>query len=89
MKELNNFQKEFMKRMAYIQDTCVQIALCQNNDKKNLEEILYDVAGNVIIEVMTEIDGYGDRSIGRLNVTCNKTGENLKDSPYIELHDSM
>lgn len=38
---------------------------------------------------MENIDGYGNSKIGRLKVTCEKTGESLKDNPYIELHDMV
>ena len=36
---------------------------------------------------MEVIDGYREQNIGRLKVTSEKTGESLKDAPYIELHD--
>lgn len=86
-KELNDFQKEFMETLANIQDTCVQIALCQKYENETLEDILYDVTSSVIIDILTEIDGYGNPNTGRLDVICRNTGETLKDNPYIELHD--
>ncbi|MDE7252758.1 MAG: hypothetical protein K2O32_07445 [Acetatifactor sp.] len=38
---------------------------------------------------MELIDGYGNNGhdMGRLNVVCEKTGEKLKENPFIELHD--
>lgn len=87
MKQLNEFQKEFMEMLATVQDTNVQVALCQKYDKESLEDILYDVTSNIIIDILVQIDGYGNSNMGRLDVTCKKTGMSLKDSPYIELHD--
>ena len=36
---------------------------------------------------MELIDGYGNYNIGRLKVICEKSGEELKNNPYVELHD--
>ncbi len=36
---------------------------------------------------MEMIDGYRNQKMGRLTVTCEKSGDRLKDDPYIELHD--
>ena len=35
------------------------------------------------------IDGYCNQKIGKLKVTCEKSGESLKDNPHIELHDMV
>lgn len=80
MEKLNQFQKEFMEMLAEIQDTCVQIALCQQKDC--LEDMLYDVTADVIIAIMESIDGYG-----KLDFICKNTGQTLKENPSIELHD--
>lgn len=53
----------------------------------SLESKYYEITSEVIIRIMELIDGYCDQTMGRLKVTCEKTGESLKDSPYIELHD--
>lgn len=86
MNNLNEFQKEFMKTLADIQETCVQIALSQNDDQ-SLEEKYYDITSEIIIRIMENIDGYGNPNIGKIKVTCEKSGESLKENPYIELHD--
>lgn len=86
MDNLNEFQKEFMRTLADIQENCVQMALSQN-DNRSLEDKYYDITSEIIIRIMENIDGYGNPNIGKLNVTCEKTDESLKDNPYIELHD--
>lgn len=88
MEEQNSLQKAFLSAMASIQETCVQAALCQNQDAP-LEERFYDLAGEVIVRVMEVLDGYGGAEIGRLHITSEKTGLRLKDSPQIELHDAV
>ncbi len=86
MDNFNEFQKEFMRTLADIQENCVQMALSQN-DNRSLEDKYYDITSEIIIRIMENIDGYGNPNIGRLKVTCEKTDESLKDNPYIELHD--
>lgn len=86
MDDLNSFQKEFMETLANIQENCVQIALSQN-DNQSLEDKYYEITSDIIIRIMENIDGYGNPNIGRLKVICEKSGESLKENPYIELHD--
>ena len=88
MEELNSFQKDFMEALATIQDSCVQIALCQKNND-SLEDKFYDLTAQVIVEMMELIDGYKDTDFGRLKVICEKTSASLKENPYIELHDTV
>ena len=86
MDALNEFQKQFMETLADIQENCVQLALEQNNDEPLVNKY-YEITSEVIIRILEIIDGYCNQNIGKLKVVCEKTGENLKDSPYIELHD--
>lgn len=86
--KLNEFQREFLETLADIQENCVQEALCQNSDEP-LEDKYYDITSEVIIRIMEIIDGYYNQNIGKLKVTCEKSGESLKDNPYIELHDMV
>lgn len=86
MENLNRFQKEFMETLANIQETCVQIAL-HENDNPSLKDTYYEITSKVIISILEYIDGYGNPNMGRLEVTCEKSGESLKKNPYIELHD--
>lgn len=86
MKDLNTLQKGFLEALSAIQEKCVQTALCTNGDG-TLEEVLYDTTSDVIINIMEVLDGYASSNIGKLEVTCQKTGERLKENPYIELHD--
>lgn len=86
--KLNEFQREFLETLADIQENCVQAALGQNNDEP-LKDKYYDITSEVIIRIMEIIDGYCNQNIGKLKVTCEKSGESLKDNPYIELHDMV
>ena len=85
MDKLNKFQREFLETLAIIQESCVQTALEQ--DDELLKGKYYEITSEVIIRIMELIDGYCNQNIGKLKVTCEKSGESLKDTPYIELHD--
>ena len=85
MDKLNKFQREFLEALAIIQESCVQTALEQDNEL--LKGKYYEITSEVIIRIMELIDGYCNQNIGKLKVTCEKSGESLKDTPYIELHD--
>lgn len=61
--------------------------MSQNNNNQLLEDKYYEITSDVIIKIMESIDGYDNSKVGRLNVICEKTGESLKNNPYIELHD--
>ncbi len=86
MKELNTFQKKFMQEIADIQEEPVQIALAENGDD-SLQSDYYNITAETIIRIMELLDGYRSSNIGEVNITCEKTGDRLKNSPYIELHD--
>ena len=83
---LNDFQREFLKTLADIQESCVQTALEQEDDE-GMREKYYEITAEVIIRVMEILDGYGNQAVGKLRITCENSGESLKDTPYIELHD--
>ena len=85
MDKLNKFQREFLETLAIIQESCVQTALEQ--DDELLKGKYYEITSEGIIRIMELIDGYCNQNIGKLKVTCEKSGESLKDTPYIELHD--
>jgi len=38
---------------------------------------------------MELLDGYRHSDTGKMNINCEKTGEQLKYNPYIELHDMV
>lgn len=86
MDKLNEFQREFLETLADIQESCVKTAL-EQDDNALTEGRYYEITSEVIIRIMEVIDGYCNRTIGKLKVTSEKTGESLKDTPYIELHD--
>ena len=84
---LNEFQTNFMHAMTEIQEWCVVDALYGKHNYTSKEEEMYAVTSEVIYRVMELIDGYGRLDMGRLDVICEKTGERLKENPFIELHD--
>ncbi len=86
MQELNTFQREFMKILATIQESCVLTALCLNYEC-SLEHKFYNITADVMIRIMELIDGYTNADIGRLKVICEKSNDSLKENPHIELHD--
>ena len=63
-----------------------QIALAENSDN-SLQSDYYNITAETIIRIMELLDGYRSSDMGKVNITCKKTGEHLKNSPYIELHD--
>ena len=87
MKELNVFQIKFMNAVADIQKQCVADALYGKHDYTSREDELYALTSEVICRIMELIDGYGDLDMGKLDIICGKTGERLKENPFIELHD--
>ena len=86
MKELNAFQKKFMQEIADIQEETVQIALAENGDD-SLQSDYYNITAEIIIRIMELLDGYRNDDMCKINIICEKNGEQLKDNPYIELHD--
>ena len=86
MKELNTFQKKFMQEIADIQEETVQVAIAENGDDF-LQSDYYNITAETIIRIMELLGGYRSSDMGKVNITCEKTGEYLKNSPYIELHD--
>ena len=86
MQELNTFQREFMKMLATIQESCVLTALCLNYEC-SLEHKFYNITADVMIRIMELIDRYTNADIGRLKVICEKSNDSLKENPHIELHD--
>lgn len=87
MKKLNLFQTHFMKALADIQEQCVVGALYGKHNFSSREDELYALTSEVISRIMELMDGYGCIDVGKLDIICEKTGERLKDNPFIELHD--
>lgn len=87
MKELNIFQTHFMEALADIQEQCVADALYGKHNFSSREDELYALTSEVIFRIMELVDGYGYIDVGKLDIICEKTGERLKDNPFIELHD--
>ena len=87
MQELNMFQIRFMKAISDVQEWCVSHALYGKHNYASCEEEMYAVTSEVIYRIMELIDGYGYLDIGKMDIICEKTGERLKQNPFIELHD--
>ena len=80
LSEMNHEQRKFLECMGYLQERCVQSALCCR-DKQDTESLLYDATGRLIADIMAVLDGYDD-AVGQLSVR-------LKEEPFIELHDAV
>lgn len=89
MKDINPFQLQFMQALSEIQERCVVTALYGKQAHSSREEEFYALASDVIYRVMELLDGYGPLDVGRLDVLCERTGQHLKEDPFIELHDVL
>lgn len=87
MDGLNTFQLQFMRAIADIQEHCVTDALFGKHDYTSREDELYAITSEVICRIMELFDGYDHFGMGKLNIICGRTGEILKEKPFIELHD--
>ena len=56
----NAYQKDFFEKLAYMQEETVQIALCKYKPGDDVEDLLYEVTYDILAELMTWIDGYGN-----------------------------
>lgn len=83
---MNDFQKEFMQRLSVIQEKNVQSLFTKNRSDKETENLLYDLSFELITDILTLLDGYDSEFKYKLFV-MNENGENLKENPFIELHD--
>ena len=43
----------------------------------------------MIYRILELMDGYGNYSIGKMDIRNTVSEESLKDDPYIELHDAV
>ena len=81
---MTKMQTLFFEELSYIQEYCVNVALCNSKKNINDEERLQDLTGDVIYRVMELLDGYAC-GLPRFKLTNVNTGEVLNDG--IELHD--
>lgn len=77
-------QSTFFKELANIQEYCVNVTLSKEKQYCNTEELLKDIACEVIYRIMELLDGYGG-DIQRCNIINTVTGETINAG--IELHD--
>lgn len=75
----------FFEELSYIQEYCVNVALCNNKEMANDEERLKEVTGDVIYRVMELIDGYACE-LPKFKLINTENGEVLNEG--IELHDT-
>ncbi len=78
-----------MNDIEDVKKWCVVDALHGKNDYISREDELYALTSEVIYRIMELIGSYGDLYMGKLDVICEKTGERLKENPFIELHDCV
>ena len=82
MGNLTNKQIEFFKALNEIQDTVVNIALC--NKKDDIENMLYDVTYETIYSILELFDGYTKDNI-KMDIIDVENGEIINKG--IQLHD--
>lgn len=90
----NDYQNKFLEYIADIQESCVEITLAKHKivEKHQYEEmksLLMDATFNVIVDIMTMIDGYSGFTADKLDIINKRTGLCLKENPFIELHDAV
>ena len=78
-------QTIFFEELSYIQEYCINVALCNSKNNINDEERLRDVTSDVIYRVMELLDGYACE-LPRFKLINAETGEVLNEG--IELHDT-
>lgn len=83
----NAYQKDFFEKLSYMQEETVQIAFGKYKPGDDVENLLYEVTYDVLAELMTWIDGYGNFCTDKMDIVNMHTGKGLKQEPFIELHD--
>ena len=83
---MNDFQIEFMQHLSLIQERNVQIALSKHSNIENLEDILYETTFDLITDILTLADGYDSSFRYKIKI-LNEDNKNIKENPFIELHD--
>lgn len=85
---MNDFQRRFFEHLVQIQKSCVEICMIEHkNDDEETKRMLYDVTYHVITEMMEMIDGYSTFSEHKHDIINTVTKQQLKENPFIELHD--
>lgn len=92
--ERNEYQNRFLEYIADIQESCVEITLAEHKitDKQKygeMKSLMMEATFNVIVDIMEMIDGYSGFTEDKLDIINKKTGECLKENPFIELHDAV
>lgn len=92
--DYNDYQQQFFKHIASIQETAVEFALgdhklYEHEQCDEIRELLYDATSNVLVLFMEMIDGYSTFSEDKLDIINSRTSQKLKENPFIELHDAI
>jgi len=67
-------------------ENCMAMHKCDDKEiRKMLNEVTYDMA----VSIMELIDGYSGYSSDKHDIINIVTGEQLKENPFIELHDVL
>lgn len=82
----NSLQAHVLQTIADIQDEVVQIALCRYKPGDALENILYNVTGELICCLMEQLDDFSDRP-AKVALIDQKTGKSVKEKPFLMMHD--
>lgn len=86
---MNDYQKEFFSYLAEFQERSVQIAMSNYKEGDDIENLLYDTTYELLADVLTLIDGYSAFSKDKLDIVNQRTGQGIKNDPFIELHDCV
>lgn len=82
MKDLSNKQIEFFTALKEIQDTVVNVSLCNKSD--DIENMLYNATYETIYSILELFDGYTKESI-KMEIVDIESGESISNG--IQLHD--
>lgn len=90
----NDYQNAFLQHIADMQEIRVEVTLGQHKlyEHQNYEEIrklLLDATHGMICDIMEMIDGYSSFTTDKMDIVNTKTGQRLKENPFIELHDDV
>ena len=84
----NPFQQKVLRAIAAQQAQAVELARARYALGDGEADMLYDVTGELLLQVMALIDGYVQGDI-QLDLVNRHTGQRLKEEPFLELHDAL
>lgn len=69
--------------------TLAEHKITERQQYEEMKSLLMDATYNIIVDIMTMIDGYSTFSEDKLDIINKRTKECLKENPFIELHDAV